>query len=102
MPRKKLTDLFVERIAPPSKGRLEYFDTTFPALALRVTDTGHKSWSLFYRTAGRLRRYTIGNYPPSILPPHARPPAPHCIASKPAAIRPKRNASAAWPDAIGG
>jgi integrase len=63
MPRKKLTDLFVERVAPPSKGRLEYFDTTFPALALRVTDTGHKSWSLFYRTAGRLRRYTIGNYP---------------------------------------
>jgi integrase len=63
MPRKKLTDLFVERLAPPAKGRLEYFDTTFPALALRVTDTGHKSWSLFYRAAGRLRRYTIGNYP---------------------------------------
>jgi integrase len=63
MPRKKLTDLFVERVAPPAKGRLEYFDTTFPALALRVTDNGHKSWSLFYRTAGRLRRYTIGNYP---------------------------------------
>jgi integrase len=64
MPRKKLTDLFVERIAPPARGRrLEYFDTTFPALALRVTDKGHKSWSLFYRASGRLRRYTIGNYP---------------------------------------
>ena len=63
MPRKKLTDLFVDRIAPPAIGRLEYFDTTFPALALRVTDTGHKSWSLFYRAAGRQRRYTIGSYP---------------------------------------
>jgi integrase len=63
MPRKKLTDLFVDRLAPPAKGRLEYFDTSFPALALRVTDTGHKSWSLFYRAAGRQRRYTIGNYP---------------------------------------
>jgi integrase len=63
MPRKKLTDLFVDKAAAPSTGRLEYFDTTFPALALRVTSNGHKSWSLFYRHGGRLRRYTIGNYP---------------------------------------
>ena len=63
MPRKKLTDLTVERIPSPASGRAEYFDTTFPALALRVTDKGHKSWSLFYRSAGRLRRYTIGVYP---------------------------------------
>jgi integrase len=63
MPRKKLTDLFVARVVPPPKGRIEYFDMTFPALALRVTDSGHKSWSLFYRTGGRLRRWTIGPYP---------------------------------------
>jgi integrase len=63
MPRKKLTDLFVAKIAAPAKGRIEYFDTTFPALALRVTDSGHKSWSLFYRAHGRQRRYTIGPYP---------------------------------------
>jgi Arm DNA-binding domain/Phage integrase, N-terminal SAM-like domain len=63
MPRKKLTDMFVARVAPPTNGRIEYFDTTFPALALRVTDSGHKSWSLFYRTGGRLRRWTIGPYP---------------------------------------
>lgn len=63
MPRKKLTDLFVEGLRAPSSGRVEYFDTTFPALALRITDKGHKSWSLFYRAGGRLRRYTIGAYP---------------------------------------
>ncbi len=64
MARKKLTDLFVAKVAAPAKGRrVEYFDTTFPALALRVTDSGHKSWSLFYRNGGRLRRYTIGPYP---------------------------------------
>src|SRR3984885_14976704 len=64
MARKKLTDLFVAKVAAPAKGRrVEYFDTTFPALALRVTSSGHKSWSLFYRHGGRLRRYTIGNYP---------------------------------------
>jgi integrase len=63
MSRKKLTDLFVSTAKAPSKGRVEYFDTTFPALAFRVTETGHKSWSLFYRAGGRLRRYTIGSYP---------------------------------------
>jgi integrase len=63
MPRKKLTDLFAERAPKPASGRIEYFDTTFPALALRVTDSGHKSWSLFYRHGGRLRRWTIGPYP---------------------------------------
>ena len=64
MARKKLTDLFVAKVAAPAKGRrVEYFDTTFPALALRITDSGHKSWSLFYRAGGRLRRWTIGSYP---------------------------------------
>ena len=63
MPRKKLTDLFVERAQPPKSGRIEYFDTTFPSLALRITPNGHRSWSLFYRAAGRQRRLTIGPYP---------------------------------------
>lgn len=63
MPRKKLTDLFVERVKPPEEGRVEYFDAVFGGLALRVTDTGHKSWSVHYRLGDRLRRYTIGNYP---------------------------------------
>jgi integrase len=64
MPTKKLTDLFVDRVKPPARGRDEYFDAVFGGLALRVTNRGHKSWSLFYRMGGRLRRFTIGNYPP--------------------------------------
>ena len=63
MPTKKLTDLFVERVKPPVSGRTEYFDAGFGSLALRVTAGGHKSWSLFYRAGGRLRRFTLGNYP---------------------------------------
>ena len=59
-----MTDLLAAQAKTlPGKDRTEYFDTTFPALALRVTANGHKSWSLFYRNAGRLRRYTIGAYP---------------------------------------
>jgi hypothetical protein len=71
MPTKKLTDLFVERVKLPAQGRVEYFDASFPGLALRVTDTGHKSWCAFYRFGGRLRRFTIGRYPP-IRPAQAR------------------------------
>src|SRR3954452_25184077 len=63
MPTKKLTDLFVERVKPPTRGRLEYFDASFPGLALRITSNGGKSWSMFYRFGGRLRRFTIGAYP---------------------------------------
>jgi integrase len=71
MPTKKLTNLFVERVKPPPRGRVEYFDAVFGGLALRVTDRGHKSWTLFYRIGGRLRRFTIGNCPP-IKPAQAR------------------------------
>jgi integrase len=71
MPTKKLTDLFVERAPTPTHGRVEYFDAGFPGLALRVTDKNRKSWSLFYRFNGRLRRFTIGAYP-AIKPAQAR------------------------------
>lgn len=71
MPTKALTELFVERVKLPVQGRIEYFDAAFGGLALRVTDKGHKSWSLHYRMGGRLRRFTIGTYP-AIKPPQAR------------------------------
>jgi integrase len=71
VPTKKLTDLFVERAPVPVGGRAEYFDASFPGLALRVTENGRKSWSLFYRFNGRLRRFTIGRYP-AIKPAQAR------------------------------
>jgi integrase len=71
MPKRKLTDLFVERAKPPARGRVEYFDASFPGLALRVTANGGKSWCTFYRFNGRLRRFTIGAYP-AIKPAQAR------------------------------
>ena len=71
MPTRKLTDLFVERVKPPASGRIEYFDASFPGLALRITENGGKSWCAFYRFHGRLRRFTIGSYP-AIKPAAAR------------------------------
>jgi integrase len=71
LPTRKLTDLFAERVKPPERGRVEYFDASFGGLALRVTAKGRKSWSLHYRVDGRLRRYTLGNFP-AIKPAKAR------------------------------
>lgn len=71
MPTKKLTDLFVERVKPPGSGSVEYFDASWPGLSLRVTKGGAKSWCLFYRLNGRLRRFTLGRYP-AIEPAQAR------------------------------
>jgi integrase len=71
MPTRKLTDFFVEKVKPPARGRVEYFDASFPGLALRVTDKGGKSWCAFYRFHGRLRRFTIGSYT-AIKPAQAR------------------------------
>ena len=63
MPRKKLTARTVENITPPLSGRVEYFDNAMPGFALRVSDKGTKSWVLFFRLGGRLRRFTVGTYP---------------------------------------
>jgi integrase len=73
MPTKRLTDQFVERVPAPARGRVEYFDAAFPALSLRVSEHGHKSWSIFYRVSGnpKLRRYKLGVYP-HIKPAKAR------------------------------
>ena len=62
---KRLTDQFCERVKPPRKGRDEYRDASFPAHEFRVSDSGHKSFSLLYRLNGdpKLRRLTLGRYP---------------------------------------
>jgi hypothetical protein len=52
VPIKRLTDQFVERVAPPAGGRrVEYFDAAFPALSLRVSQYGHKSWWIWCNIA---------------------------------------------------
>ena len=63
MPRKKLTAASVERIKPPSTGRIEYFDVALPALGLRVSARGVKSWVYLGRVNGKQRRVTLGRWP---------------------------------------
>jgi len=69
--KKKLTEIAVQKLNPEAGKRLEVFDTLTPGLALRITESGKKSWSVMYRVAGRgdggnrgaLRRMTLGAYP---------------------------------------
>lgn len=43
--------------------RTDFADAAVPGLALRVTPTGAKSWSLRYRFGGRAHRVTLGTFP---------------------------------------
>ena len=67
MPKMKLTAAAVERIKAPDKGQVDYFDAAFPALALRVSASGVRSWTYFGRVHGKLRRTTLGRFPAMTL-----------------------------------
>lgn len=63
MPRRKLTAISVEKLRPPSTGRVEHFDTVLPGFAVRISASGVKSWVVFYRHQGHQTRMTLGRYP---------------------------------------
>jgi integrase len=60
-----ITDAAAARFKVKS-GRADHFDSSYPGLALRVSDTGRKAWTYFYRLKnGKViqRRMTLGMYP---------------------------------------
>src|SRR6476659_1631188 len=61
--KRHLTDASVQRLKPARDKDLEVFDLGYPGLALRVGYGGAKSFILFYRYAGKLRRETLGRWP---------------------------------------
>ncbi len=56
----------VESLRPGSR-RAEYWDGALPGFGLRVSTGGRKTWVLMYRRNNRLRRFTLGTYPPLSL-----------------------------------
>ena len=61
--RSRLTETSIKALQPQPE-RYDVPDDIIKGLALRVTKTGIKSWSLRYRTReGGQRRYTIGKWP---------------------------------------
>jgi integrase len=61
--KRHLTDASIQRIKPPAENSLEVFDLGYPGLALRIGHGGAKSFELFYRINGKLRRETLGRWP---------------------------------------
>lgn len=61
--RKQLTEAMIEKLAPPPTGRVEIFDTVVPALALRVSKSGVKSFVVRARIRGQSApiRLTVGD-----------------------------------------
>lgn len=61
--RKQLTEVMIEKLAPPNSGRLEIFDKIVPAMAVRVTSNGAKSYVVRARIRGEASpiRVTIGD-----------------------------------------
>jgi integrase len=60
--KRVLTAAFVESVKLPEPGkRLDIWDSKLTGFALRVTETGAKSWCVLYRHQGRFRRLTIGS-----------------------------------------
>jgi Arm DNA-binding domain len=66
MPSVTLTARYLDLLKPQGK-RYEVFDTIVPGLAIRVSPSGHKSFTLYYRHHGRLRRVCLGRYPDVLL-----------------------------------
>ena len=63
MPRQKITATTIDSLKAPKEGQTDYFDAAYPALALRVTSNGVRSWVYFGRVHGKLKRATLGRYP---------------------------------------
>ena len=64
MPKKMLTDAAVKRLkAKAGDEQTDYFDASYPGLALRVSRHGRKSWTYFYRIHGKQKRLTFDIYP---------------------------------------
>jgi integrase len=60
MPTLKLTQAAVNNLRPPTRGRIEVWDSQLPGFGLRISDTGRKTWQAFYRVDGKVVREKLG------------------------------------------
>lgn len=69
MARLALTDRFIQGAKANGAPQADYFDEKTPGLALRVSASGHKSWTYHFTSPkdGRRVRMTLGSYPSSTL-----------------------------------
>ena len=58
-----LTDAAARRLKAPATGQIDYHDSDYPGLILRVSCGGRKVWTYNYRIRGKKRRFTLDLYP---------------------------------------
>jgi integrase len=63
MPKIALTDAAVKRLKAPAQGQIDFFDSGYPGLTLRISCGGRKTWNYCYRFAGKPRRMSLDVYP---------------------------------------
>jgi integrase len=63
MPKLKLTDAALKSLKLPPAGQADHFDTLLPSFGVRVTFKGQKTFFVFDRVGGKLKRMTLGRYP---------------------------------------
>lgn len=63
MPSVDLTAKAVDALRVDANRQIDFFDRSVAGFAVRVAPSGRKTWCVFYRAAGRLRRMTLGTYP---------------------------------------
>ena len=63
MPTRKLTDPMIRALESPPRGQVTFYDATLPRFGLRVSSGSARTWVVFYRFGGRMRRLSLGTYP---------------------------------------
>jgi hypothetical protein len=69
MPKIALTDRFCVTAKPLAGVRTDFFDETIAGLALRVTESGRRTWTYHFTSPrdGKRARLTVGTYPATSL-----------------------------------
>jgi integrase len=61
MPSIRLTQVAVDKLKPPARGRVVFWDRHLPGFGVRITDNGAKSWIVTYRVNRKFVMETIGS-----------------------------------------
>jgi integrase len=63
----RFTTRTLEALKPTPNAQTDYFDESLAGFHIRISPRGRKTFGVMYRHAGRVRRMTIGTFPPLTL-----------------------------------
>jgi integrase len=67
MPTIEFNAARIKFLKPEAGRQVDYFDKALPGFFIRVSPKGRKSFGVLYRHLGRMRRLTLGAFPPMTL-----------------------------------